>query len=104
MDEKIKISAPKLVYELLKKDCEDFKITKPDGSPNMNAFLNGIVSNYYEEFAGAEARVRNRSLEDRHRLVAKVVRDKELAAPVLRVVGEHLRAEVQDLRVLVVHV
>ena len=43
MDEKIKISAPKSVYELLKKDCEDFKITKPDGSPNMNAFLNGVV-------------------------------------------------------------
>ena len=59
MDEKIKISAPKSVYELLKKDCEDFKITKPDGSPNMNAFLNGIVSNYYEEFAGAEEKLRD---------------------------------------------
>lgn len=59
MDEKIKISAPKSVYELLKKDCEDFKITKADGSPNMNAFLNGIVSNYYEEFAGTEEKLRD---------------------------------------------
>ena len=59
MDEKIKISASKSVYELLKKDCEDFKITKPDGSPNMNAFLNGIVSNYYEEFSGAEEKLRD---------------------------------------------
>ncbi len=57
MDEKIKISAPKSVYELLKKDCEDFKITKADGSPNMNAFLNAIVINYYEEFAGAEEKL-----------------------------------------------
>ena len=59
MDEKIKISAPKSVYELLKKDCEDFKITKTDGSPNMNAFLNVIVSNYYEEFAGVEEKLRD---------------------------------------------
>lgn len=59
MDEKIKISAPESVYELLKKDCEDFKITKPDGSPNMNAFLNAVVLNYYEEFAGAEEKLRD---------------------------------------------
>ena len=59
MDEKIKLSAPKSVYELLKKDCEDFKITKADGSPNMNAFLNGIVSNYYEEFTGTEEKLRD---------------------------------------------
>lgn len=59
MDEKIKLSAPKSVYELLKKDCEDFKITKADGSPNMNAFLNGIVFNYYEEFAGTEEKLRD---------------------------------------------
>ena len=59
MDEKIKISAPKSVHELLRKDCEDFKMTKSDGSPNMNAFLNTLVSNYYEEFAGAEEKLRD---------------------------------------------
>lgn len=59
MDEKIKISAPKSLYELLKKDCEDFKIIKSDGSPNMNAFLNVIVSNFYEEFAGTEEKLRD---------------------------------------------
>lgn len=59
MDEKIKISAPKSVYGLLKKDCEDFKIIKADASPNMNAFLNAVVSNYYEEFACAEEKLRD---------------------------------------------
>lgn len=59
MDEKIKISAPQSLFELLKKDCEDFKITKPDGSPNMNAFLNTVVANFYEAFAGAEEKLRD---------------------------------------------
>lgn len=59
MDEKIKISAPQSLFELLKKDCEDFKITKPDGSPNMNAFLNAVVVNFYEAFAGAEEKLRD---------------------------------------------
>ena len=59
MEEKIKISAPESVYALLKKDCDDFKITKPDGTPNMNAFLNGVVINFYEEFAGTEEKLRD---------------------------------------------
>lgn len=58
MYEKIKISAPKSLYDLLKKDCVDFKIVKADGSPNMNSFLNTLLRNYYEEFAGVEEKIR----------------------------------------------
>ena len=59
MDEKIKISAPKEVYELLKKDCEDFKVYKKDGTPNFNAFLNAVVANFYEQFGGSEEKLRD---------------------------------------------
>ena len=76
MDEKIKISAPKSVYDLLKKDCEDFKITKPDGSPNMNAFLNAVVSDFYEEFAGAEEKLRD-EVRKAVEIVPEAVRDAE---------------------------
>ncbi|MBQ7761300.1 MAG: WYL domain-containing protein [Clostridia bacterium] len=54
MEEKIKISLKKSTLDLLKKDCEDFKITKADGSPNMNLFINGLIVNYYEEFSASE--------------------------------------------------
>lgn len=70
MDEKIKVSATKSLYELLKTDCEDFKISKPDGTPNMNAFLNLIIANFYEDFAGAEEKLR-----DEVRTVVEIVPD-----------------------------
>lgn len=54
MDEKIKISLPKITLELLKKDCEDFKVTKQNGVPNMNAFINVLIANYYEDFSAHE--------------------------------------------------
>ena len=54
MDEKIKISLPKITLVLLKKDCEDFKVTKQNGVPNMNAFINTLISNYYEDFSAHE--------------------------------------------------
>ena len=54
MEEKIKISLPKNVSELLSKDCDDFKFTKESGAPNMNAFINTLVANYYEEFSATE--------------------------------------------------
>ena len=54
MEEKIKVSAPKATLELLKKDCEDFKITKADGKPNMNAFINTLIANFYESFSASE--------------------------------------------------
>lgn len=54
MEEKIKVSIPKAVLDVLKKDCADFKVTKANGSPNMNAFYNILLSNFYEEFANIE--------------------------------------------------
>ena len=54
MEEKIKVSLPRETLELLKKDCEDFKVTKPDGAPNMNAFINTLIANFYESFSASE--------------------------------------------------
>ncbi len=54
MEEKIKISLSKELLDLLKKDCEDFKITKPNGNTNFNSFLNLLISNYYEAFTAKE--------------------------------------------------
>ena len=54
MEEKIKISLRKATLNLLKKDCEDFKITKPNGTPNMNLFINTLLVNFYEEFSAGE--------------------------------------------------
>ena len=54
MEEKIKISLKKSTLDLLKKDCEDFKITKPNGTPNMNLFINTLIVTYYEEFSASE--------------------------------------------------
>lgn len=57
MEEKIKVSLSKNIVSLLKKDCEDFKFTKPNGSPNMNQFINTLVVNYYEEFSAGEEKL-----------------------------------------------
>ena len=54
MDEKIKLSLPKSTLDLLKKDCEDFKVIKPNGTPNMNQFINTLLVNFYEEFTAGE--------------------------------------------------
>ncbi|MGN0811919.1 MAG: hypothetical protein ACI4MQ_00205 [Candidatus Coproplasma sp.] len=54
MDEKIKVSLPKDVLATLKKDCEDFKILKADGSANFNSFINILINNYYETFTACE--------------------------------------------------
>ncbi len=54
MDEKIKISLSKNTLEILKKDCADFKILKANGQPNMNAFINQLVVNFYEAFSASE--------------------------------------------------
>ena len=48
MTEKIKVSIPQETSELLKKDCADFKITKANDTPNMNAFINTLLVNFYE--------------------------------------------------------
>ena len=54
MNEKIKISLPADTYELLKKDCLDFKILKSTGEINMNEFINTIIINHYEDFTAGE--------------------------------------------------
>ena len=48
MEQKIKISLSKTTLDVLKKDCEDFRIIKENGEPNFNAFINfffTIISN-----------------------------------------------------------
>ena len=54
MEEKIKISLPQSTLDLLKKDCDDFKVTKANGAPNMNAFVNTLIANFYESFSASE--------------------------------------------------
>ena len=54
MDEKIKISLSKNTLDVLKKDCVDFKIVKENGQPNMNAFINTLIVNFYEAFSASE--------------------------------------------------
>ena len=54
MEDKIKTSLPKTTLDLLKKDCEDFKVVKPNGAPNMNQFINTLLVNFYEEFSAGE--------------------------------------------------
>ncbi len=52
--EKIKVSIPKRILEMLQKDCFDFKFTKENGKTNMNAFINLLLANFYEEFSAQE--------------------------------------------------
>ena len=54
MEEKIKISLAKETLELLRKDCEDFKITKQNGQINFNSFINLLIYNYFESFTAKE--------------------------------------------------
>ena len=54
MDEKIKISLPKNTLNVLKKDCVDFLVLKENGTPNMNAFINTLILNFYESFSSSE--------------------------------------------------
>ena len=54
MYEKIKISLSKNTLALLKKDCAEFKILKENGQPNMNAFINMLIVNFYENFSANE--------------------------------------------------
>ncbi|MCM1295358.1 MAG: hypothetical protein NC311_07425 [Muribaculaceae bacterium] len=54
MEEKIKISLHRDILDLLKKDCQDFKVIKSDGSSNFNSFINLLIVNYYEVFTANE--------------------------------------------------
>ena len=91
MDEKIKVSAPKAVYELLKKDCEDFKVLKADGTPNMNAFINLVVANFFEEFAGAEEK-----LSDELRKAVEVVPERCRESVFLNTLKIFVRRQTED--------
>ena len=58
MTEKIKISVPDRIYEILRKDAKDFRVLKPSGEENLNAFINSLVVNFYEEFSANDERLR----------------------------------------------
>jgi len=60
MLEKIKISVPIRVSELLHKDAADFRIVKANGQANLNAFINSLITNYYEAFAADEEELREK--------------------------------------------
>lgn len=57
MAEKIKISVPEKIYDLLRKDAKDFRILKPSGEENRNAFINRLVLNDYEAFSAADEKL-----------------------------------------------
>ena len=59
MYDKIKISIPEGINELLRKDALDFRILKPNGEINLNAFINTLIMNYYETFAADEEELRD---------------------------------------------
>ena len=59
MEEKIKIRLKKSTLNLLKKDCEDFKVLKPNGTPNMHLFINTVLVNFHEEFLASEEKLQD---------------------------------------------
>lgn len=56
--EKIKISVPEKIYDLLRRDAKDFKILKSSGEENLNALINLLVMNFYEAFSSDDAQLR----------------------------------------------
>ena len=54
MEEKIKVSLPKNVKELLFNDAYNFDFLKNDNDVNQNAFINTLIVNYYEMFSKDE--------------------------------------------------
>ena len=60
MNEKIKVTVPKSIHQLLLKDADSFRVVKGDGTPNLNAFINHLILHFYEEFAADEKDLRDR--------------------------------------------
>ena len=58
MQEKIKITVPQNIKNLLLKDAVDFRITKNKREANLNAFINTLIINYYSEFSASEDTLR----------------------------------------------
>lgn len=77
MDEKIKISLPKTTLNVLKKDCVDFLILKENGKPNMNAFVNTLILNFYEAFSASEETL-HQDLKNAISIVPDYYKDKVL--------------------------
>lgn len=57
MTEKIKISVPEKIHDLLRRDAKDFRILKPSGEENLNAFIKLLVTNDYEAFSAADEKL-----------------------------------------------
>lgn len=88
--EKIKISIPKNILQLLKKDCSDFKFLKSDNTPNFNFFINNLLVNYYEEFTAMEENLHtdinnalenipSRYKEDIFKSLLKIISNKQIS-------------------------
>lgn len=60
MDEKIKITLNQSTLDTLKKDCLDFGIHKSDNKPNLNAFINLLVANFYDEFGATNEKLNDK--------------------------------------------
>ena len=60
MYDKIKVSIPERVRDLLYKDAVDFKIVKASGEPNLNSLINSLIMNFYEDFAADEDELREK--------------------------------------------
>ncbi len=60
MYEKIKVSVPARIYELLRKDAEDFRLLKPSGEANLNALVNALMMNFHRDFAADGEELRER--------------------------------------------
>src|SRR5574344_1130000 len=50
MEEKIKVSVPKSILDILDKDTENFLFTKETGEPNRNLFINTLIKNFFEDY------------------------------------------------------
>ena len=77
MDEKIKVILPQTTLNVLKKDCVDFLILKENGKPNMNAFVNTLILNFYEAFSASEETL-HQDLKNAISIVPDYYKDKVL--------------------------
>ena len=91
MTEKIKISVPERTYELLRRDARDFRVIKPSGGENLNAFINRLVVNFYEEFASDDEKLRESIRGALSSLPEKYA--KEAFPEVLRALAKREKAE-----------
>ena len=66
--EKIKIYVTKRVANILKKDAETFEFMKKDSiTPNKNAFLAALITNYWQQYREQQAKLNN--------MIRKILKD-----------------------------